>query len=101
VRDNALKCTPRAFGIATAANWGFDFIVRKLLAGDSTLANAVDQHTSPLIEAALGGHARVVQLLIETGADPSFQDAAGKTALEVAEQRGHAEVAALLRGTST
>jgi ankyrin repeat protein len=94
--NNSLRCTPRAFGIATAANWGFDFIVRKLLAADPALANAVDEQTSPLIEAARGGHARVVRLLLDSGADANFRDATGKTALDVANEGGHVEVAKML-----
>jgi len=28
LRDDMLRCTPRAFGISTAANWGLGFVVR-------------------------------------------------------------------------
>jgi ankyrin repeat protein len=96
-RDDVLKCTPRAFGVATAASWGFDFKVRKLVAQDATLANAVDEHTSPLSEAARGGHARVVRLLLDSGADASWRDADGRTALDVASEKGHAEVVEMLQ----
>jgi ankyrin repeat protein len=96
-RDHALKCTPRAFGIAVAANWGFDFMVRKLLALDASLANAVDNHTSPLHEAARGGHANVVQILLACHADPNFRDSSGQTPCEVAAAAGHADLAELLR----
>ena len=92
-----LHCTPRAFGIATVADWGFDFKVKGLLADDPSLANAVDSHTSPLHQAAKNGHARVVRLLLDSGADALWRDADGKTAFEVAEAKGHAEVVELLR----
>ncbi|HWB11381.1 MAG TPA: ankyrin repeat domain-containing protein [Pirellulales bacterium] len=95
-RDDVLRCTPRAFGIAIAANWGFDFIVKKLLSGDAGLANAVDRHTSPLHEAARGGHLHVVRVLLDHHADRHFRDAAGKTPLETARDGGHASVVELL-----
>jgi ankyrin repeat protein len=99
-RDKVFKCSPRAFGIVVAANWGFDFKVRKLLATDATLANAIDDHTSPLIEAARGGHIRVVHLLLVSGADANFHDATGKTALHVALECDHAEVTEMLRNAA-
>jgi ankyrin repeat protein len=100
-RDDVLNCTPRAFGIATVANWGFDFKVKSLLADDPSLVNAVDSHTSPLHQAARGGHARVVRLLLDHGADVSWRDAAGKTALDVATEKCHVEVVAMLKAAAS
>jgi ankyrin repeat protein len=99
--DDVLKCTPRAFGIAVAANWGFDFIVAKLLATDPNLANAVDRHSSPLHEAARGGHMMVVELLLQHHADPNFHDSSGKSAHDIALSLGHSDIAELLRPDST
>jgi cytohesin len=96
LRDDVLHCTPRAFGIATVADWGFDFKVKGLLADDPSLANAVDSHTSPLHRAARNGHARVVRLLLDSGADTDWRDADGKTALEVASETGHVEIVSML-----
>ena len=58
-RDDIVRCTPRAFGICTAASWGFVFIVKRLLAGDPSLANPNDSQTSPLHEAVRGKHIQV------------------------------------------
>jgi ankyrin repeat protein len=96
-RDDILHCTPRAFGVAVAANWGFDFMVRKLLAGDPVLVNAIDRHTSPLHEAARGGHLETVRILLEHQADAGFRDSNGKTALDLAVENGHAAVAEMLQ----
>ncbi len=38
--DNPLNAPPRAFGICTAASWGFGWKVKMLLAGEPTLADA-------------------------------------------------------------
>ena len=53
--------------------------------------------------AAEKGHAEVARLLLEAGADATLRATnewrwEGQTALEVAEERGRAEVAALLAG---
>jgi ankyrin repeat protein len=100
-RDEYLKCTPRAFGIAVAANWGFDFLIRKLLAGDSSLAQPIDAHTSPLHEAARGGHVRVIQILFDHQADANFRNSAGKTPREVASDAGHTAATELLASRQT
>ncbi|MCC6003743.1 MAG: ankyrin repeat domain-containing protein [Thermofilum sp.] len=51
---------------------------------------------TPLHWAAINGHADVVKLLLENGADPSIKDKNGKTALDVAREGGHADVAEII-----
>ena len=69
---------------------------------DSGAADLVDavggNGFTALICAAAFGHAECVRLLLEVGADASLRGKDSRTALEHAEARGHAEVAALLRG---
>ena len=91
-----VRCTPRAFGICTAASWGFVFIVKRLLAGDPSLANPHDCQTSPLHEAVRGKHIQVVRLLLEHKADPTYRDSEGKTPLNLAEDSGSSELVPLL-----
>jgi hypothetical protein len=50
-----------------------------------------------LVLAARYGYAAVVRMLLEHGADISVTDGNGQTALELAKNRGHREVAHLLR----
>lgn len=96
-RDDSLKCTPRAFGICAPSNWGFLELVRRRLVEDLSLANFMDGRTSPLHEAARGGHLAIVQLLLKAGADRELRDGDGKTALEIATAGGHTGIAELLR----
>ena len=79
------------------ASWGFLDRVRERLADDPSLANLMDGQTGPLHQAARQGHAQVARLLLEAGADPALRDGDGKTPEDLANERGHAEVAELLR----
>jgi ankyrin repeat protein len=96
-RDGTLGCTPRAFGICAPASWGFAFLVRARLADDPSLVNLMDGRTSPLHEAARSGSTEVLRLLLDHGANASLTDGDGKTPLDLASERGHAESAAMLR----
>jgi ankyrin repeat protein len=86
-RDGFLRCTPRAFGICLPANWGWTAKVRQRLAEDRALAGILDGRGAPLHEAAREGHAEIVDLLLEAGADPRRPDADGKTPWDLALER--------------
>ncbi len=53
-------------------------------------------HSLPLVAAAKAGHAAIVRLLLQAGADPAVTDAAGCSALWHAADRTHSEVVQLL-----
>eukprot|EP01045_Picozoa_sp_COSAG04_P019090 COSAG04_NODE_1822_length_5493_cov_33.626251_3_plen_247_part_00 len=82
-----------------ATNFGRGECARLLLEGGAAVDSAGDnQHgATALTWAACDGLADMVRLLLEAGADANRR-ADGKTALELAEERGHAKVAALLAG---
>lgn len=98
VRDVVLRCTPRAFGICAPANWGFLFLVRDRLEKDPSLLNFTDGRTTALHEAAREGRADVVRHLLERGADRTQRDGDGRTALDLATDRGHDAIAKMLQG---
>ncbi len=87
LRDDVLRCTPRAFGICWPASEGWVSKVRQRLADDSALVNIMDAGHAPLHLAAKDGHLGVVKLLIEAGADVNLRSAEGKTALDLAGER--------------
>lgn len=73
--------------------------LRAVLDEDPSRARAVGEHETPLMwlpddEATAR---EIAALLLAHGADPSVRDAHGRTAAELAEERGMDEVAALLR----
>jgi ankyrin repeat protein len=56
-------------------------------------------HTTPLHQAALGGHEEVVRLLVERGARLDMKDVLwGATPADWAEHEGRTEIEAYLRG---
>ena len=69
------------------------------IAQDSAAVDAISKSGfTALIRAAYRGNPECVRLLLEAGADASLRGKDSRTALEHAEARGHAAVAALLRG---
>ena len=67
-----------------------------MLGLERTLAT-VHYHTDAVKIAVRGGHADIVRLLLEHGANPAMEyDASGYSGLRMAEERGHVECARLL-----
>ena len=56
---------------------------------------------SALAVAAMRGHRECVKVLIKAGADTSRRDSNGATALQVAEENGHGDIAAMLRSAGS
>ena len=54
-----------------------------------------------LAVAAMRGHRECVEVLIKAGADTSMRDSNGATALQVAEENGHGDIAAMLRSAGS
>lgn len=73
-------------------------IVRELIAAGADVNHRYEeQEFSPLLTAAADGDQEVVQLLIDAGADVRVRTKDGKTPISLAVERGHPEVAELLR----
>ena len=64
--------------------------------GRATVGRKNEDHNTPLIKAAQGGHNDAVRVLLEAKADSNIRGFAGKTALYWAVERGYADVVALL-----
>ncbi|KAK1256983.1 hypothetical protein QJS04_geneDACA024236 [Acorus gramineus] len=76
-----------------ASKMGFTEVVRLLIEGDP---DAGKHLVESLTAASFYGHARIVELLLEQGADVNARDLAQQTALEQASRVGHCEVMRLL-----
>eukprot|EP01036_Dinobryon_divergens_P025348 gene25347-33885_t len=89
--------------LITAASFGHHDVVAMLLqfGADPNLANkylpvfVCDGYT-PMHWAARFGHRDVVALLMHWGADPNLVDQYGKTALNVAKDKGHDDIVAAI-----
>jgi ankyrin repeat protein len=79
-----------------AAEEGHLEVVTLLLEKGAAVEAKSDAGFTPLMKAAEWGRLEVVKLLLEKGANPNVE-AQGHTALRIAEDKGYAEIAELLR----
>jgi ankyrin repeat protein len=91
------QITPRAFGILTAAGWGWKYKLNRILDNDPSLIHLFEGGTTPLHEAARHGQIDATKFLLSRGANASQIDGDGKTALDRAIESGHHTVAELLK----
>ena len=89
--------------LIAASHLGHDEVVRRLIAAGSPLDHVNNLGWTALIEAVVLGdggprHQATVRALVDAGADRSIADPSGNTPLMLAEDRGYAEIAAILRG---
>ena len=81
----------------TASSYGWTELVRQLLAEEVDIEEkGGQQETTPLHEAAVGGHEQISRLLLEHHADVSALETDGSTPLMEAAMWGHETVARLL-----
>ena len=81
-----------------AAQEGHADCVEALLKRGANVHTQANRGQTALTMSAENGHADCCRLLLLAGADPVYSSA-GKSALQWAEEYGHAEIAALLRGS--
>jgi hypothetical protein len=86
-------------GLMFASFYGYTDIAEALLAAgaDPNIVPTDEDGFPALIVAAQGGHAAIVALLLQNGADRDIEDNAGRTALDWALANEHDEVAEILR----
>lgn len=91
---NSMWCSASGEHLASAARDGDVEEARTLLDLNPGLAtySTFAAQNSPLHFAASRGHAEIVSLLLENGADASSRNVSGQTALMLACRRGHWEV---------
>ncbi|MGZ5267463.1 MAG: ankyrin repeat domain-containing protein [Caldimonas sp.] len=103
---SAKLVTSRYDGTAliAAAHLGHDGVVRRLIGAGALLDHVNNLHWTALIEAVVLGdgrsrHQAVVAALLKAGASTALADRAGKTSLQLARERGYAEIVQLLEST--
>jgi ankyrin repeat protein len=85
--------------VITAANSGDTTSLRRLLDRDPSLSQKGYFYTPPIHFAVREGHRDVVEMLLAAGADPEWNGHYGSSLIEMARERGHEAVAALLEKT--
>jgi ankyrin repeat protein len=83
-----------------ASGAGHAACVRELLKAGAGVEVRNRNGCTPLLWAARGGCSDVIEALLDFGADFGARDVDGKTAVELAEARGHTACAALIRRAS-
>lgn len=88
--------------LIAAAHLGHDEVVRRLIAAGAPLDHVNNLGWTALIEAVILGdggprHQRVVEALLDAGADRELADRQGRTPLDLAEMAGHVAIAEMLR----
>jgi ankyrin repeat protein len=91
--------------LIAAAHLGHDEVVRRLIGAGAPLDHINNLGWTALIEAVILGdggprHQRVVQALIDAGADPNIPDRNGRTPLQQAELEGYTAIADIIRATN-
>ena len=76
-----------ATDLYSAVAFGLIDRVRELLKEDCSQINEPNHYGTPLHEASLWGHADLLRLLLEFGADPSLTNVHGWNGLEIAQQQ--------------
>lgn len=98
ISGNSTANTPLHAALAGRGNE--ELVLRMLMAGaDATVATA--EGITPLHIAASRGDRRMCDLLIRYRAQPSAKMKDGKTAADIAEERGHPELGAYLKALET
>ncbi|MGF6642439.1 sigma-70 family RNA polymerase sigma factor [Paraburkholderia sp. GAS82] len=89
----------RLFKIAIVA--GVETAVKLHINRGDALNSRDERGFTPLMIAAALGRASICELLLSAGADTTLVDPSGRDALAIANERGSADVVALLASTST
>ncbi len=85
--------------LANASYRGYADIMEVLLDAGANIDIVNKQETkTPLMYTAENGHIEATALLLKRGADRTVRDRYGKTAAEIARERGHEELAKLIEG---
>jgi len=95
-----LEHTSGRSALHKAAFWGHNDMVRYLVKECKLSPNVRDNYgDTPLHDAAKFGHTKVVEILLEGGADKSIKNNEGKDALSLAQGHGKHVIVELLKKT--
>jgi ankyrin repeat protein len=90
------EADPGTWEAISAANAGDVAALKRLIAGDPGLARAEFWYTPAIHFAVREGRSEVVRLLLDAGADPEWNGLHQGSLIEMAMERGYAEIARML-----
>ena len=90
---------PRELSLTTAVTDGNTEAVQALIAAGTNLNAASSGGQTPLILAIIFRRIKILNLLLEAGADPQVRDSLGLNAMDWAQRRGFTEGVHLLAQT--
>jgi len=96
--DHQYRAPVPVFPLMVFAGWGFPRRLLARLQADPSLARVRGGRGTLLHAAAESGQEANVRILLHFGADRGARDTESRTPLELAQEKGHASVAALLAG---
>ncbi|HEV2891510.1 MAG TPA: ankyrin repeat domain-containing protein [Frankiaceae bacterium] len=96
VADNPMRVRP----LHSAAASGDTEVVRLLVGAGANVNATQEGGYVPLHAVAQNGDAAAVDLLLDAGADPAARTEAGRSAADLANEAGHADLAARLEAAS-
>lgn len=100
--DGTVTSADDVFAMFVAARDGDIATVKRLVTRSPSIATVEYNYTPPIHFAVREGHRDIVEFLLDHGADPAYRSYPfQESLLTFAEDRGHDEVAQLLRGRLT
>ncbi|MCP4903707.1 MAG: hypothetical protein GY910_01905 [bacterium] len=82
--------------LIAAASRGFTALVSTLIDSGADVSHRGAHRLTPLMGAASNGHIGIVETLLEAGADRGMRDEAGRTASDLADAAGYADIAEMI-----
>jgi uncharacterized protein len=84
--------------LMNASGFGNKEIVQLLISKGAQVNAKTKSSYTALMSAALSGQREIIQILLDAGADPNIQDTVTKkTAMDIAEEKGHKDIVEILR----
>ena len=84
--------------LMNASGFGNKEVVQLLISKGAQVNAKTKSNYTALMSAALSGQREIIQILLDSGADPNIEDTVTKkTAMDIAEEKGHKDIVEMLK----